>query len=241
MLTILISLFLLFILWKIMIKQLIRGADDYSLGVRSGRSIFFRSVQLTLTDSGAAGGFAAGGLALYGLDMIIRAANLAAYKNFPLLKWLTVVAGIFFLLAIVVAIFISLRSMCVIGLFLVAGIVVLEYFNILLLNFIEIASTTFNWLMIAAVLLVYFVGPFTMAIAGIVFWFIGTIGIWGPILLAVFVAIAVLIMPFFASGGSDTVVFGIGMIDWRFLAIVLVFLGISMLLEKRSASALDRS
>lgn len=232
MLMVIVALIVIYLLTKGMMKLLIRGADDYSFGNKTFASVLFRGVGTTVLDTGMAGGFAVAGLLLYGLNIIPRTVNPAAYENYPLLGYLIWIAGGFFLVAVVLAIFRSLRCMSAVGLMIVLGTVLIEVFDLFVLRLVEGMGNVLMWALVAFALLFYFVGPFIMVLAGIVLWLVGTIGIWGPILAAVFAAIAAVIMPYFVDRPSS-VVMESSVVDWRVLGIVLVCLFISMLLEKR--------
>ena len=233
MVTIILALAAVYFLSKGMLKLILRGAEDYSHGVRSFSSLFFRGVGVTIMDSGAAGALAIAGLLLYWVNMVASTVNPVAYGNYPLLKWLLWGAGILFLLAAGFAVFRSLRCMCIVGLMIIVGSVLAEVLNLFILHMIDVASNIMMWTFVAFALLVYFVGPFTMMLAGIVLWLAETLGVFGPILAALFCAIAVVIMPLFTNNISSLSLSGIT-VDWRALGLVLVCLFLSLLLEKRT-------
>ena len=130
MVTIIIALVCIYFLSKGMLKLILRGAEDYSHGVRSFPSLFFRGVGLTIMDSGAAGALAIAGLLLYWVNMVASTVNPVAYENYPLLRWLLWGAGILFLLAAGFAVFRSLRCMCIVGLMIIVGSVLAEILNL---------------------------------------------------------------------------------------------------------------
>ena len=81
MVTIIIALVCIYFLSKGMLKLILRGAEDYSHGVRSFPSLFFRGVGLTIMDSGAAGALAIAGLLLYWVNMVASTVNPVAYED----------------------------------------------------------------------------------------------------------------------------------------------------------------
>ncbi len=81
--------------------------------------------------------------------------------------------------------------------------------------------------------LFYLLGPVTLSLLGIIYLFLGTIGFFGPVLLVLFCVIAVVIMPYIPSSANMTV-YGVGLIDWRILGIILLCFAVSMVIEKPS-------